>query len=165
VKISDRYERKGVLQLFCALMVATGTTFARCFDKKCFADFQDFLSSLFKDRVCKGLKFIHLILDNGSTHAPKQLRKWINSLHLSFTVKIHWLPTHASWLDQVEIIFSKLQRDVLTPCYFNDKEDLESQLMEYFEYLNQNPKPIQWSYTKVKMLEKFDLQNQYKLAA
>ncbi|WP_289018851.1 transposase [uncultured Desulfobacter sp.] len=119
----------------------------------------------FKDRVCKGLKFIHLILDNGSTHAPKQLRKWINSLHLSFTVKIYWLPTHASWLDQVEIIFSKLQRDVLTPCYFNDKEALESQLMEYFEYLNQNPKRIQWSYTKVKMLEKFDPQNQYKLAA
>ncbi|EIM63301.1 hypothetical protein DespoDRAFT_01352 [Desulfobacter postgatei 2ac9] len=37
--------------------------------------------------------------------------------------------------------------------------------MEYFEYVNQNPKPIQWSYTKVKMLEKFDTQNQYKLAA
>jgi len=165
VKISDRYERKGVLQLFCALMVATGSTFARCFDNKCFVDFQDFLSSLFNDQVCKGLKFIHLILDNGSTHAPKQLEKWINSLHLFLTVKIHWLPTHASWLDQVEIIFSKLQRDVLTPCYFQEKEDLESQLMDYFEYLNQNPKPIQWSYTKVKMLEKFDPQNQYKLSA
>ncbi|WP_041279224.1 IS630 family transposase [Desulfobacula toluolica] len=165
VKVSDRYERKGALQLFCALMVATGTTIARCFDNRCFVDFQVFLSNLFNDRVCKGLKSIHLILDNGTTHAPKQLDKWINSLHLSFMVKIHWLPTHASWLDQVEIIFSKLQRDVLTPCYFQDKEDLELQLMDYFEYLNQNPKPIQWSYTKAKMLEKFDSQNQQKLAA
>ena len=165
VQISDRYERKGALQLFCALMVATGTTFARCFDNRCFVDFQMFLSKLFNSQMCKGLKFVHLILDNGTTHAPKQLAKWIASLRLSFKVKIHWLPTHASWLDQVEIIFSKLQRDVLTPCYFQDKIDLEMQLMDYFEDLNQNHKPIQWSYTKAKMLEKFDSQNKQKLAA
>ncbi len=165
VLISDRYERKGALQLFCALMVATGITVARCFNNKCFVDFQAFLLRLFNSQVCKGLKFIHLILDNGTTHAPKRLAKWIDSLNLSFKVKIYWLPIHASWLDQAEIIFSKVQRDVLTPCYFQDKLDLELQIMTYFEYLNQDPKPIQWSYTKIKMLEKFGPQNQQKLAA
>jgi transposase len=163
VQVSDRYRRKGALQLFCALIVATGRTFARCFDRKCFSDFRAFLLKLFNDAVCEGLKFIHLILDNGTTHAPKQLEKWIGSLRLSFNTTIYWLPTHASWLDQVEIIFSKFQRDILTPSYFRDKDDLKSQIMAYFVYLNQNPKPIEWSYTKAKMLTKFDVPK--KLAA
>lgn len=159
VRVSDRYERKGALQLFCALTVATGETFARCFDTKCFSDFQTFLLQLFAGALCKGLKVLHIIMDNGTTHAPKQLGAWIDSLHLSFEVRIYWLPKHASWLDQAEIIFSKLQRDVLTPCDFNDKEHLNSEIMSYFEYINQNPEPIRWTYTKEKMTKKFDLPN------
>lgn len=156
VLICDRYERKGALQLFCALMVATGLTFARCFNSKCFSDFKAFLSNLFESAVCKGMKAVNLIMDNGSTHAPKQLGTWIASLKLSFEVRIFWLPTHASWLDQVEIIFSKLQRDLLTPCDFHDKNTLETEIIKYFDDLNHNPKPISWTYTKVKMLAKFE---------
>jgi len=159
VRVCDRYERKGFLQLFCALTVATGVTFARCFDRKCFSDFKTFLVSLFDSAVCKGLKTLDLILDNGPTHAPKQLGTWIASLELSFKVKIFWLPTHASWLDQVEIVFSKVQRDLLTPCDFQDKDALETELMNYFDHLNYNPKPINWSYTKEKMIAKFSLPN------
>ena len=134
-------------------------TFARCFDRKCFSDFKTFLVSLFDSAVCKGLKTLDLILDNGPTHAPKQLGTWIASLELSFKVKIFWLPTHASWLDQVEIVFSKVQRDLLTPCDFQDKDALETELMNYFDNLNHNPKPINWTYTKEKMIAKFSLPN------
>jgi transposase len=155
VRVSDRYERKGAVQLFCALMAATGKTFAKCIDTKCFSDFQIFLLQLFAGVLCQGLKVLHLILDNGTTHAPKRLGAWIASLQLSFEVRIYWLPKHASWLDQVEIIFSKLQRHVLTPCDFNDKEQLEAEIMSYFNYLNQNPKPIRWTYTKEKMTAQF----------
>lgn len=166
VQVSDRYERKGALQLFCALIVATGEIFAKCSDSKCFCDFQSFLLQLFAAAFCKGLKVIHLILDNGTTHAPKQLGNWIASLKLSFQVNIYWLPTHASWLDQVEIIFSKVQRDLLTPCHFHDKTSLESDIMTYFDDLNQDPKPINWTYTKVKMLAKFSASSsQQKLEA
>jgi hypothetical protein len=165
VHIADRYKRMGAAQLFCALVVASGVTFARTRTGKKFADFKAFLLELFQSALCAGLKVVHLILDNGSTHAPKQLGTWIASLELSFTVKIYWLPTHASWLDQVEIIFSKVQRDVLTPNDFPSTLALEKQLTHYFADLNRHPKPIQWTYTKTKLMAKFGTSQPTELAA
>lgn len=165
VHVSDRYERKGALQLFCALVVATGMTFARCRERKCFADFQAFLLELFVSALCQGIKVLHLILDNGPTHAPKRLGVWLAALELPFEVRVYWLPKHASWLDQVEIIFSKVQRDVLTPNDFPSTVALERDLMSYFEELNGHPKPIQWTYTSVKLVAKFGQPSQAQLAA
>jgi transposase len=155
----------GAVQLFCALLVASGQTFARTRSGKTFADFKAFLLELFQSALWAGLKVVHLILDNGSTHAPKQLGVWIASLGLSFDVRIYWLPTHASWLDQVEIIFSKMQRDVLTPNDFPSTLALEKQLKTYFDELNRHPKPIQWTYTKPKLLAKFSAPHPVELAA
>jgi transposase len=163
--VADRYKRMGAVQLFCALVVASGLTFARTRSGRKFADFQAFLRELFQSALCAGLKVVHLILDNGSTHAPKQLGLWIASLALSFEVRIYWLPTHASWLDQVEIIFSKVQRDVLTPNDFPSTLALEKQLKTYFDELNRHPKPIQWTYTKTKLLTKFGTSQPEELAA
>lgn len=165
VHVSDRYERKGALQLFSALAVATGLTFGRCLKKKCFADFQAFLLQMFASALCEGIKVMHLILDNGTTHAPKQLGGWIASLSLSFEVRIYWLPKHASWLDQVEIIFSKVQRDVLTPNDFDSLLELENSLMCYLEELNAHPKPIAWTYTSDKLVARFCPSEQTQLAA
>jgi len=78
---------------------------------------------------------------------------------------IYWLPMHASWLDQVEIIFSKVQRDVLTPNDFPSTLALEKQLKTYFAELNRHPKPIQWTYTKTKLLAKFGTSQPAELAA
>jgi transposase len=136
VHVADRYKRMGALQLFCALAVATGATFARCLDRKRFVEFKAFLQELFGSTLCQGITRLNLILDNGPTHAPKQLGPWIASLELSFTVQIFWLPKYASWLDQVEIIFSKVQRAVLTPCDFASKLALERKLTSYFDGLN-----------------------------
>ncbi len=108
---------------------------------------------------------VDLILDNGSTHAPKQLGSRIASLNLSFEVRIYWLPTHASWLDQVEIIFSKVQREVLTPNDFPSTLGLEKNLKDYFDDLNCHPKPIRWTYTKTKLIAKFAARQPAKLAA
>src|SRR5215468_1813525 len=165
IHVADRYKRMCAVQLFCALLVASGLTFARTRSGKTFADFKAFLLELFHSALCAGLKVVHLILDNGSTHAPKQLGPWIASLALSFDVRIYWLPTHASWLDQVEIIFSKVQRDVLTPNDFPSTLALEKQLKHYFDELNQHPKPIQWTYTKTKLLAKFATSQPTELAA
>jgi transposase len=165
VHVADRYKRMGAVQLFCALVVASGVTFGRTRAGKKFADFKAFLLEFFQSALCAGLRGVHLILDNGSTHAPKQLGTWIASLELSFAVKIYWLPTHASWLDQVEIIFSKVQRDVLTPNDFPSTLALEKELQHYFDDLNRHPKPIQWTYTKTKLIAKFGASQPAKLAA
>lgn len=165
MKVADRYKRMGALQLFCALVVATGVSYARTRARKKFADFKAFLEEFFRSRLCEGLKVLHLILDNGPTHAPKQLSGWISEMELSFEVRIYWLPKYASWLDQVEIIFSKVQRDVLTPNDFGSLMMLDKRLMSYFDEINKEPKPIRWSYTKRKMMMKFGAPQSAQLVA
>ena len=86
VHIADRYKRMGAVQLFCALVVASGLTFARTHSGRKFTDCKAFLLELFQSALCTGLKVVHLMLDNGSTHAPKQLGPWIASLALSCEV-------------------------------------------------------------------------------
>ncbi len=155
----------GAVQLFCALVVASGLTFAQTRLTKKFADFKAFLGNFFQSTVCAGIKVVHLLLDNGPTPAPKQLGPWLASLELSFEVRLYWLPTYASWLDQVESIFSKVQREVLTPSDFASAPALERTLQAYFEEINQHPKPIQWTYTKTKLLAKFGAPPPARLAA
>jgi hypothetical protein len=165
LQVADRYKRMGALQLFCALVVASGLTFAQTRTSKKFVDFKAFLQAFLQSTLCFGVKVVHLILDNGPTHAPKQLGTWLASLELSFEVRLYWLPKYASWLDQVEIIFSKVQRDVLTPNDFPSLLALERNLQAYFTELNQHPKPMQWTYTTTKLLAKFGAPLPLQLAA
>ena len=165
VQVADRYKRMGALQLFCALVVASGLTFAQTRTTKKFVDFKTFLHAFFQSALCAGIKVLHLILDNGPTHAPKQLGAWLASLELAFEVRLYWLPKYASWLDQVEIIFSKVQRDLLTPSDFPSLVALERDLAAYFVELNTHPKPINWTYTKTKLLAKFQAPPPLQLAA
>jgi len=120
---------------------------------------------LFGGLWCKKIRVLHLILDNGPTHAPKQIKKWIKSLGLPFRVKIHWLPIHASWLDQVEIVFSHVQRHVLTPNDFQDTDEIETVLMRHFKDRNRHPKPVRWTYTVAKIKAKFAQKSQRKVLA
>lgn len=153
VRHGARYVRKGVLHLFAGLLVHTGETMACCLPRKRFVEFQDFLKMIFGSLWTKRIHVLHLILDNGSTHAPKQIRGWVRSLKLPFKVRIHWLPVNASWLDQVEIVFSPLERKVLTPRHFTDVHELENRVMHYFA--EREPKPIQWSYTSSMLRKQF----------
>jgi hypothetical protein len=155
MRVADRYKRMGAVQLFCALAVAAGLTFTRTFARKCFAQFKEFLLGLFASSLCHGITVLNLILDNGPTHAPKQLGAWVASLELSLEVRLFWLPKYASWLDQVEIIFSKVQRDLLTPNDYSSTQALERELAAYFAGINEHPQPVQWTYTKAKMMLKF----------
>lgn len=165
MQVADRYKRMGALQLFCALVVASGLTFTQTRMTKKFVDFKAFLQAFFQSALCAGIKVLHLILDNGPTHAPKQLGTWLASLELAFEVRIYWLPKYASWLDQVEIIFSKVQRALLTPNEFPSLVALERDLAAYFAELNTHPKPIKWTYTKTKLLAKFEAPPPLQLAA
>ena len=155
LRVGARYKRQGILNLFTALLVHKGETLARCFERKRFVDFQEFCRMLFDSLWCHKIHLVHLILDNGPTHAPKQLKPWIRSLRLPFTVRIHWLPINASWLDQMELVFSTLQRHVLTPRHFENREALETQMLRYLAERNRHPKPIEWSDTVAKLHKQF----------
>jgi hypothetical protein len=72
--VPDRYQRQGAVQLFATLLVHTGETMARCFERKRFVEFQSFLELLFGSVWCRRIRSLHLILDNGSTLRPSACR-------------------------------------------------------------------------------------------
>lgn len=159
VHISPRYERQGALQLFAGLSVADGKVYGQCHLRKRFVDFQAFLLGvIIPEALRRGVHALALILDNGTTHAPKQLERWlrvqIEAHGWPLAIQVYWLPKNASWLDQIEIWLSILQRKLLQPNHFDSLEALERAILAFIAYYNQTAKPIQWSYTVEKLEEK-----------
>lgn len=160
VHVAPRYKRQGALHLFAGLSVAEGLIYGCCRESKKFIDFQAFLLEvLVPEATRRGVRHIYLILDNGSSHAPKQLQAWLNQKQQqegwAFTIQPVWLPKYASWLDQIEIWFSILQRKLLTPNDFPNLETLQQRLLDFIGHYNRSAKPINWSYTVTQMKEKF----------
>lgn len=152
VRYSSRYQRKGALQLFAALSLADGKVIGRCMSRRCFKHFKRFLlQSVLPEAKRRGVHTIAMVLDNGSTHAPKRLLRWweeeMTRRNCPIKLKIYWLPPNASWLDQIEIWFSVLQRRLLTPNDFPQRNILAREIMSYLCYHNNNAQPIRWSYT------------------
>lgn len=158
VHVSHRYQRKGALHLFAALSVADGKVYGKCHLRKRFVDFQAFLlGTVIPEALQRGVHTLALILDNSTTHAPKQLECWlqeqIEGHGWALDIQVYWLPPNASWLDQIEIWFSILQRKLLQPNHFERLGSLRQDILAFIAYYNQTAKPIQWSYT-VEKLEK-----------
>lgn len=160
VHVAPRYTRRGAVQLFAGLSVADGRVFGLCQERKRFVDFQTFITdSLVPEALDRRVKDLALILDNGSTHAPKQLEAWLaeqaRACQWPCTITVYWLPTYASWLDQVEIWFSVLQRKLLTPNDFPSTTVLGQQILAFIARHNDTARPIAWSYTTEKLILKF----------
>lgn len=160
MQVAARYLRRGALQLFAALSVADGQVYGGCRSRKCFADFQAFfLEVIVPEAVRRQVTEIRLILDHGPTHAPKQLAGWLAQQQQAqawpFTVQVVWLPKYASWLDQIEIWFSILQRKALTPVHHASLDALQERILDFIAHYNRSAHPIQWSYTVSKLEQKF----------
>ncbi len=156
---SPRYTRRGARHLIAGLSVADGEVIGCCRARKRFVDFQTFIGTmLVREAQRRGVQTIALIVDNGPTHAPKQLEDWLREQTAvqgwGVTFQVYWLPKNASWLDQIEIWFSVLQRKLLQPNHFNTTTDLEQAIADFITYYNQTAKPIKWSYTVDKLERK-----------
>ena len=154
-----RYQRRGARHLFAGLSVADGKVYGTCRSRKCFVDFQAFVQQeIIPEALRRKVQTVILILDNGTTHAPKQLEGWLREQELACDERLHfqvlWLPTNASWLDQLEIWFSVLQRKHLQPNHFLSTAALERSLNDYIAYYNHTAKPINWTYTVDKLEHK-----------
>lgn len=159
VHVANRYKRQGALHLFAALSVVDGWVGGLCRQRKRFVDFQTFLwEVVIPEALRRGVHTVALILDNSSTHAPKQLETWLEQQRVAqgwpVSVQVFWLPTNASWLDQIEIWFSVLQRKLLTPNHFESVEGLAAAIMMFIARHNKTAKPIQWTYTFEKLENK-----------
>ena len=97
------------------------------------AEFVDFLGQIVASQPAG--REVHVIADNLSAHKTKKVFEFLEA---NPTVRIHYTPTYSSWLNQVEIWFSKIQRDVISRGVFTSVNDLASKLMRYIKQLQQN---------------------------
>jgi hypothetical protein len=106
--------------LIAALSLANGQVCGQPQSRKRFVEFQSFVDQvLVATAQRRGVHTIALIADNGPTHAPKQLERWLREQAVKqqwgLSFQIYWLPKNACWLSQKEIWFSVLQRKLLQP--------------------------------------------------
>ena len=134
---AHEYKRRGTTTLFAALEVATGQIKAKHTKRRRRAEFLAFMNEVVADARDRE---IHVILDNLKTHKPKR-DAWL-ARHKN--VRFHFTPTHASWLNQVEIWFSILARSTLAGASFTSVAQLRSAIDAFIDSYNRHAVPFLW---------------------
>ena len=135
------YYRHGTLSLFAALNTQSGEVLGQTVPRHTSAAFVDFLGDLVASQPSG--RAIHVIADNLSTHKTQAVRTFLIA-HPH--VRIHFTPTYSSWLNQVELWFAKIERDLLARGIFTSVPDLARRIRTYIRHYNKDAKPIRWSY-------------------
>lgn len=135
------YYRHGTLSLYAAFNTKTGEVLGKTAARHTSSEFVAFLGDIVANQP-KG-KEIHVIADNLSAHKTKQVAAFLEQ-HPN--VQMHFTPTYSSWLNQVELWFGKIQRDVITCGVFTSVADLKRKLMRYVRQYNKKPKTVKWKY-------------------
>lgn len=135
------YYRHGTLSLYAALNTQTGEVQGHTAERHTSEEFVAFLAQIVAGQPRN--REIHIIADNLSAHKTERVRQFL-AAHKR--VHIHYTPTYSSWLNQVEIWFSKIERDVIARGIFTSKHDLKRKLMRYIKAHNKDPKPYKWSW-------------------
>ncbi len=139
--LEHEYQRKGAVNLFAAFDTRSGHVYAAVASRKRQVEFIAFLKQL--DREVAGkVTTIHVVLDNVSAHKGKQVQAWLVE-HPRFV--LHFLPTHCSWMNQVEQFFSILQRKRLRFSDFADAATLKERLLAFVAEWNRDAHPFNWS--------------------
>ncbi len=136
------YTRHGTTCLLAAFAVHEGTVQGRCVDQNNRHVFLAFLKSLYRAHPHKHL---HVIADNLPLHKHPDVMEWVSRRR---RLTLHFTPTYASWLNQVEIWFNIFSRDVVKGGVWKSKKDLVEQIMFYIKrYNRERAHPFQWTYT------------------
>ena len=139
------YYRHGTLSLYAALEVATGRVAGMPAERHRSVDFLCFLDRLVNEYGRK--QELHVILDNLSAHKTKDVEAWLAAHpHVHF----HVTPTYSSWLNQVELWFAKIERDLIARGIFTSVPDLRKKLLQYITLHNKTAQPFEWTYTNPK---------------
>ena len=135
------YERHGTAVLFAGLNVHDGTVAGWVTDSSRSANFVEFLADLV-GQTPPGCE-VHCIVDNLAAHGTDKVEEFLDE-HTG--VFLHNTPTHASWLNQVELFFSIMQRRLLRYGEFTDIDDLADRVIEFINNYNQRARPFRWTY-------------------
>lgn len=141
-RLTATYKRNGTVGLIAALAVHKGFITARTMDQNNAENFLSFLKELYRKYPRKQL---HIITDNLSVHKHRIVTEWVESKK---RLQLHFTPTYSSWLNQIEIWFNILTKDVLKGGVWKSKKQLVDQLMEYIKNYNlDRAAPFKWTYT------------------
>ncbi|HEU4476592.1 MAG TPA: IS630 family transposase [Methyloceanibacter sp.] len=135
------YYRHGTLSLYAAFNTKTGEVLGKTAPRHTSAEFVAFLNDICARQPKR--KEIHVICDNLSAHKTHRVAEF---LHAHPHVHLHYTPTYSSWLNQVELWFAKIERDVIGRGIFTSVADLKRKLMRYIRQYNLAPKPVKWVY-------------------
>lgn len=141
---SHEYKRHGTTNLFAALETATGLVKTGHYQRKRRIEFLDFMNNICS-QYPKDVE-IHVVLDNYSTHKVEN-EKWTAK---NPNVIFHFTPTHASWLNQVEVWFSILWRNALRGANFTSPKQICEAIERFTKVYNQDAMPFQWKKANVK---------------
>lgn len=134
------YFRHGTLSLYAALNTATGEVTGKTSGRHTSAEFVAFLEDLASRQPAE--REVHVIVDNLSAHKTQKVKDFLSS-HPQ--VHMHYTPTYSSWLNQVELWFSKIERDIIARGVFTSVKDLARKIMRYIRAYNRRAKPFKWS--------------------
>jgi transposase len=143
------YKRHGTTTLFAALDVATGAVIGECMPRHRHQEFLRFLRKI--DRQTPKRLDLHLIVDNYATHKHANVKAWLKK-HPRFN--LHFTPTSASWLNQVERFFGLITDQRIRRGAFRSVADLQAAIRDYLEHHNADPKPFTWTAAAAAILEK-----------
>jgi transposase len=137
------YYRHGTLSLYAALNPQTGEVIGQTAPRHTSQEFVAFLCDVLASQPTG--REIHIILDNLSAHKTPLVRQFL-AAHQN--VQFHFTPTYSSWLNQVEIWFSKLQRQVIDRGIFTSVADLRRKILRYIRLYAKSAKPFRWKYSE-----------------
>src|SRR6266536_2470008 len=145
IRVEHEYVRHGALALLAGLDVHTGTVFASTPKTTGIIPFMELAGQVMARPEYKDAPRVFVIVDNGSDHRGRAAVRRLRKAHPN-AIMIH-TPVHASWLNQIEIFFSIIQKKVVSPNDFASLDDLSRTLLAFVDRYNQTAKPFSWKYT------------------
>ena len=147
--VTHDYVRHGTTTLFAALDIATGKVLTSCKRRHRHQEYLQFLKQI-DESVPENLE-IHLVVDNYATHKHAKIKRWL-AAHPRY--QVHYTPTYASWLNQVEIWFKIITQKAIRRGTFRSVKDLVSKIDRFVKEYNKETHPFVWSATADSILEK-----------
>jgi transposase len=162
-RVEHEYVRHGALALLAGLDVQTGKVFASTPPTTGIVPFMDLIGQVMTRPEYRDAPRVFVIVDNGSDHRGKKAAARLRSAHPN-AVMIH-TPVHASWLNQIEIFFSIIQKKVVSPSDFPSLEQLSRTLLAFTSRYNQAAKPFNWKFTATDLTDLLHRVSEHEQAA
>ena len=145
-RMESDYQRLGALQYLCAWDVRRGIPWGRCESKTGIAAFTRLVDQVMAMEPYRSAPRVFWIVDNGSSHQGTESARRLRERHPNL-ILVH-TPTHASWLNQIEVFFSIVQRKVLTPAVADDLAELAARILAFEAEYRRQPRPFRWKFTR-----------------